>query len=41
MNDQLRQRTDELDDANAFLESVLDGLQTGVVVVDEEMQIES
>ena len=40
MNDQLRSRTDELDDANAFLVSVLDGLWTGVVVVDEEMQIE-
>lgn len=39
MNDELRQRGDELNSANAFLESVLSGLQGGVVVVDRELRI--
>jgi two-component system CheB/CheR fusion protein len=38
-NGELRQRTDEVEDVNAFMESVLRGLRLGVVVVDPELRI--
>jgi len=38
-NDQLRQRSTEADGANLFLHSVLGSLQTGVTVVDRELQV--
>ena len=37
MNDELRNRTSQLDQANDFLESVLGGLRTAVLVVDTEL----
>jgi two-component system CheB/CheR fusion protein len=39
INDQLRISTAQLDDANAFLETVLTSLRAGVVVVDHNLRI--
>lgn len=39
MNDELRDRTDETLRANAFLGSVLSGIQQAVVVVDRELHV--
>ena len=39
MNDELRQRSDELNVANAFLESVLTSLRSGVAVVDRDLKL--
>jgi two-component system, chemotaxis family, CheB/CheR fusion protein len=39
INEQLRERQVELDDLNIFMESVLAGLQAGVVVVDRELRV--
>lgn len=39
MNDELRQRGDDLNSANAFLESVLTSLRSGVAVVDQELRV--
>ncbi len=39
MNDELRQRGEEVNLANAFLESVLTGLQGGVIVVDDDLRV--
>jgi two-component system CheB/CheR fusion protein len=39
MNDELRDRTDETLQANAFLASVLSSVQQGVVVVDRELRV--
>jgi two-component system CheB/CheR fusion protein len=39
INGELRQRTDEVEEVNAFMESVLRGLQLGVVVVDSELRV--
>jgi two-component system CheB/CheR fusion protein len=41
INTELSERTGELDRANTFLESVLESLQAGVVVVDRELAVES
>src|SRR5207253_1289561 len=41
INDELHQRTDELNEVNAFLESVLGGLDSGVVVLDNELRIQA
>src|SRR3954451_2405830 len=41
MNDELHLRTDELNHANTFLESVLRGLKAAVVVVDEELGVQT
>ncbi|HXM57340.1 MAG TPA: CheR family methyltransferase [Candidatus Dormibacteraeota bacterium] len=38
-NSELRQRTDEVEEVNAFMESVLGGLQLGVMVVDADMRV--
>jgi two-component system CheB/CheR fusion protein len=40
INDELRRRSNELNDVNAFFESILTSLQAGVVVVNQEMQIQ-
>jgi two-component system CheB/CheR fusion protein len=40
MNEELRQRGEELNEVNAFLESILGSLRGGVVVIDQEMQIQ-
>ncbi len=39
INGELRQRTEEVEDVNAFMESVLRGLQLGVVVVDPDLRV--
>jgi len=39
INGELRQRTEEVEEVNAFVESVLGGLQLGVVVVDSELLV--
>ena len=39
INDESRHRGDELNAANAFLESVLSSLHTGVAVVDRELRL--
>jgi two-component system CheB/CheR fusion protein len=39
MNDELRERTDDTLRANAFLASVLSGMQQAVVVVDPELRV--
>jgi two-component system CheB/CheR fusion protein len=39
MNEELRQRGDELNRANGFLESILTGLRSGVVVLDRELHV--
>src|SRR5262249_23025273 len=39
INGELRQRTDEVEQVNVFMESVLGGLQLGVVVVDAELRV--
>ena len=41
MNDELRQRTDEVHDANVFLETILAGLQAAVVVLDSQLRVET
>jgi two-component system CheB/CheR fusion protein len=41
MNDELHIRTEDLNRANAFLESILGGLHAGVVVTDEELRIQA
>src|SRR5207245_2388462 len=37
INDELRRRTDELHRVNGFLESIMGGLESGIVVVDREL----
>src|SRR2546421_7992452 len=39
INGELRQRTGEVEEVNAFMESVLRGLQLGVVVVDADLRV--
>ncbi len=39
INDELRLRTDELNASNAVFESVLSGLSTAVLVVDDELRV--
>jgi two-component system, chemotaxis family, CheB/CheR fusion protein len=39
INDELRQRTTDLNQVNAFLNSILTSLQTGVIVVDQQLNI--
>jgi two-component system CheB/CheR fusion protein len=39
LNDEARERTDHMADLNAFLESILRGLRSGVVVVDQDLHI--
>ena len=39
LNDELRVRTVEVNQVNAFLESILTGLRGGVVVVDDELVV--
>jgi two-component system CheB/CheR fusion protein len=39
INEELRQRGDELNRANGFLESILTGLRSGVVVLDRELHV--
>ena len=39
INGELRQRTEEVEEVNAFMESVLGGLQLGVVVVDPDLRV--
>lgn len=41
MNEELRQRTLELHDANAFLESILVSLTSGVAVVDADLVVQA
>jgi two-component system CheB/CheR fusion protein len=38
-NEQLRQRGDDLNGANSFLESILGGVRTGVIVVDRDLHV--
>lgn len=39
INGEVRQRTGEVEQVNVFMESVLGGLQLGVVVVDSELRV--
>jgi two-component system CheB/CheR fusion protein len=39
MNDEMRDRSDQLDDLNGFLEAVLTSLRAGVAVLDMHIQI--
>ena len=39
MNDTLRERSVELDDARTFLDSLVDSMHFGMVVVDREMRV--
>src|SRR5262249_52400050 len=39
INDELNQRTEELDQTNFFLESILGSLDHAVVVLDEELRV--
>src|SRR5204863_3432838 len=41
MNDELHERTVELNGANAFLDGVLGGLEAGVAVLNEELEVEA
>lgn len=41
MNDELRQRTHDLNEVNSFLESILVSLRAGVVVVDNELRVQA
>ena len=41
INDELRLRTDDLHHVNAFLESILGGLDAGVVVTDKDLSIQA
>src|SRR5262245_24873830 len=41
MNDELRLRTEDLHQVNSFLESILGGLHSGVVVTDDELRIQA
>jgi two-component system, chemotaxis family, CheB/CheR fusion protein len=39
VNEELRRRSDDLNRSNAFLESILTGVRSGVVVVDRELHV--
>jgi two-component system CheB/CheR fusion protein len=39
MNDELRERTDDASQANAFLSSILASLQAGVIVIDDDFRV--
>ena len=39
INEEFRQRSDDLNRANGFLESILTGLRSGVVVLDRELHV--
>ena len=39
INEEFRQRSDDLNRANGFLESILTGLRSGVVVLDKELHV--
>jgi two-component system CheB/CheR fusion protein len=39
LNDALRERTVELDDTRTFLDSLVDSIRIGVVVVDKQMRV--
>lgn len=39
INDMLRERSLELDEAKSFQDSLVDSIQSGMVVVDREMKI--
>ena len=39
INDELRQRTEELNKVNSFLQSILTGMHSGVIVVDGNFQV--
>ncbi len=39
VNDELRDRTSEVGDVNAFLESVLAGLNTALAVIDDDLKV--
>jgi two-component system, chemotaxis family, CheB/CheR fusion protein len=39
INEELRERSDDFNRANSFLESILTGVRTGVVVVDRELHV--
>ena len=39
INDELRQRGDDLNRSNGFLESILTGMRSGVVVLDRELHV--
>jgi two-component system CheB/CheR fusion protein len=41
INTELVERTSELDDANTFLESVLESMTAGVVVLDQQLKVET
>ena len=41
INDELRLRTTELDQVNAFLESILGSLRAGVVVLDRDLRVQA
>lgn len=41
MNDELRNRSDDLNEVNAFLESILGSFHAAVVVVDAELRIQA
>ena len=41
INDEFRSRTDDLNQVNAFLESILSSFHAGVVVVDTELRIKA
>jgi two-component system CheB/CheR fusion protein len=41
LNDELRQRTDDLNHVNLFLESILASLDSAVVVVDADLQVQA
>lgn len=41
MNDELQERTTELNEVNAFLDAVLGSLEAGVVVLNEELEVEA
>ncbi|MER6689609.1 CheR family methyltransferase [Streptomyces minutiscleroticus] len=41
MNEEMRIRTDELDEARAFLEAVLTSIAAGVVVLDKDLRVRS
>jgi two-component system CheB/CheR fusion protein len=39
INDELRQRGDDLNQSNGFLESILTGMRSGVIVLDRELHV--
>lgn len=41
MNDELQQRTDELNEVNDFLEAVLGSFSAAVVVIDKELRVQA